>query len=158
MVDRSWSGQGAGKTRRAGQRVSSRNGLTNCSRTIIRIKRPRISSTSTPSSSTSLAVGPGEWGYFSLEIGKYPAGQSWPRSKAGLPLPPRARGIVVDAGYSSSQSSPASPIGERYVDINFTDAPSLDCWVNGHVWSEERVSGNVGEALKRIRAELPALF
>ena len=72
-------------------------------------------------------------------------------------LPPGARGIVVDAGYSVRVIITGEPIGERYVDINFTDAPSLDCWVHGQL-VEERVYANVGEALKRIRAELPRYF
>jgi len=46
-------------------------------------------------------------------------------------------------------------VGERYVDINFIDAPSLDYWVNGQL-IEERVFSNVGEALKRIRQDLPS--
>jgi hypothetical protein len=45
-------------------------------------------------------------------------------------------------------------VGERYIDVNFTDAPSLDYWVNGQL-VEERVYSNVGEALRRIRTELP---
>jgi hypothetical protein len=40
------------------------------------------------------------------------------------------------------------------VDINFTDQPSLDFWVNGQLVAE-RVYSNVGEALKRIRGDLP---
>jgi hypothetical protein len=40
------------------------------------------------------------------------------------------------------------------VDINFTDAPSLDFWVNGQL-IEERVFSNLGEALKKIRPALP---
>src|SRR4051794_25411402 len=46
-----------------------------------------------------LAVGPGEWGYFSLDVGKYPE-DKLAKIKAGLVLPARARGIVIDAGYS----------------------------------------------------------
>jgi hypothetical protein len=45
------------------------------------------------------------------------------------------------------------PVGERYVDINFLDTPSLDYWVKAQL-IEERVFGNVGEALKRIRIDL----
>jgi len=45
------------------------------------------------------------------------------------------------------------PIGARYVDINFTDAPSLDYWVNGQL-VEERLFGNFGEAIRRIRPDL----
>jgi hypothetical protein len=48
----------------------------------------------------------------------------------------------------------SEPIGERYLDINFTEAPSLDYWVNGQL-VEERVFSNAGEALNKIRPQLP---
>jgi hypothetical protein len=99
-----------------------------------------------------LSVSPGEWGYCSMEVGNYPA-EKLAKIKNGLPLPPGARGLVIDAGYSLRVLITGEPIGERYVDINFTDAPSLDYWVNGEL-VEERIFSNLGEALKRIRAEL----
>lgn len=99
-----------------------------------------------------LSVGQGEWGYFSLDVGVYPA-DKLAKIKNGLPLPAGTRGIVIDAGYSVRVVITAEPIGERFVDINFTDAPSLDYWVNGQL-IEERVFSNVGEALKRIRPAL----
>ena len=100
-----------------------------------------------------LSVGQGEWGYFSLDVGVYPP-EKLAKIKNGLPLPAGTRGIVIDAGYSVRVVITAEPIGERFVDINFTDAPSLDYWVHGQL-VEERVFSNVGEALKRIR---PALY
>ena len=99
-----------------------------------------------------LSVGQGEWGYFSLDVGVYPP-DKLAKIKNGLPLPAGTRGIVIDAGYSVRVVITAEPIGERFVDINFTDAPSLDYWVNGQL-VEERVFSNVGEALKRIRPTL----
>jgi hypothetical protein len=99
-----------------------------------------------------LSVGQGEWGYFSLDVGVYPP-DKLAKIKNGLPLPAGTRGIVIDAGYSVRVVITAEPIGERFVDINFTDAPSLDYWVNGQL-IEERVFSNVGEALKRIRPAL----
>jgi len=99
------------------------------------------------------SVGPGEWGYYSLDVGVYPP-EKLAKIKSSLPLPPRARGIVIDAGYSVRVLITGEPVGERYIDINFTDAPSLDYWVHGEL-AEERVFANVGEALKRIRAALP---
>jgi hypothetical protein len=101
-----------------------------------------------------LSVAPGEWGYFSLDVGTYPP-DKLAKIKGGLPLPAAARGMVIDAGYSVRIVITAEPIGERYVDINFTDAPSLDYWVNGQL-VEERVFSNMGEALNRIRPDLPA--
>jgi hypothetical protein len=100
-----------------------------------------------------LSVAPCEWGYYSLEIGNYPA-EKLSRIKNGLTLPPGSRALVIDAGYSVRIIITSEPIGERYVDINFTDAPSLDYWVGGQL-VEERVFPNIGEALKRIRPELP---
>ena len=100
-----------------------------------------------------LSVATGEWGYFSLEVGTYPA-EKLAKIKSGLPLPPGARGLIVDAGYSVRIVITAEPPGERYVDINFTDAPALDYWVSGQL-VEERVFSNIGEALRRIRPDLP---
>jgi hypothetical protein len=100
-----------------------------------------------------LAAAPGEWGYYSLEIGNYPP-ERLAKIKSSLPLPANSRGLVIDAGYSIRIIITGEPAGARFVDINFTDQPSLDYWVNGQL-VEERVYANVGEALKRVRAELP---
>jgi hypothetical protein len=99
-----------------------------------------------------LSIGSGEWGYYSLEIGTYPI-EKLNKIKSGLPLPQGARGVVVDAGFSVRVIITGEPVGARFIDINFTDAPSLDYWVNGQL-VEERVFANLGEALKRIRIDL----
>jgi hypothetical protein len=101
-----------------------------------------------------LDVAPATWGYYSLEVGTYPL-DKLSRIKNGLPLPVGARGIVIDAGYSVRIIITGEPVGERFVDINFTDSPSLDYWVKGQL-VEERVFANVGEALKWIRPDLPS--
>mgnify|MGYP002813972051 CR=1 FL=1 len=75
--------------------------------------------------------------------------------KNSLPLSAGSRGIVIDAGFSVRIIITGEPVGERYVDINFVEAPSLDYWVHGQL-VEERVFPNVGEALKRIRPDLPS--
>lgn len=100
-----------------------------------------------------LTVKAGEWKYFSMDVGSYPA-DKLAKIKSGLPLPAGCRGLIVDAGYSVRVVITGEPVGERYVDINFTDAPALDYWINGQL-VRERVYSNVGEALKRIRADLP---
>ena len=56
-----------------------------------------------------LSVDPGDWGYYSLEIGKYPQ-EKLAKIKSGLPLPPGARGIIIDAGYSVSVIITGEPI------------------------------------------------
>jgi len=98
------------------------------------------------------SIASGEWGYYSLDVGSYPP-DKLAKIKSSLPLPAGSRGIVIDAGYSVRVIITGEPVGERYVDINFTDSPSLDYWVNGQL-VEERVFSNVGEALKRIRPDL----
>jgi hypothetical protein len=103
---------------------------------------------------SGLNVAPGTWGYYSLEVGTYPP-EKLTKIKNGLPLPALARGIVIDAGYSVRVIIAGEPLGERFVDINFTDSPSLDYWVKGQL-VEERVFANVGEALKWIRPALPS--
>ena len=100
----------------------------------------------------NLSIGPGEWGYYSLEIGTYPL-EKLNKIKSGLPLPSGARGVVVDAGFSVRVIITGEPVGARFIDINFTDAPALDYWVNGQL-VEERLFANMGEALKRIRVDL----
>ncbi len=96
-----------------------------------------------------LTVVPGQWGYFSLEVGTYPP-EKLNRIKKGLSLLGSTRGIVIDAGYSVRVLITGDPPGARYLDINFTDAPSLDYWVDGQL-VEEKVFANEGEALKKIR-------
>ena len=100
-----------------------------------------------------LTIKPGEWGYYSLEVGTYPT-ERVAKIKNSLPLPAGTRGIVIDAGFSVRVMITAEPVGERYVDINFVEAPALDYWVHGQL-VEERVFSNMGEALKRIRQDLP---
>jgi hypothetical protein len=100
----------------------------------------------------SLSINAGEWAYYSLDVGTYPP-DKMEKIKNGLPLPARARAIIIDAGYSLRVVITGEPIGARYVDINFTDSPSLDYWVNGQL-VEERVFSNVGEALRRIKPDL----
>ncbi len=99
-----------------------------------------------------LTIAPGQWGYYSLEVGTYPT-DKLAKIKSSLPLPAGARGVVIDAGFSVRVIITGEPIGERYVDINFVDGPSLDYWVKGQL-VEERVFSSVGEALKRIRPDL----
>jgi hypothetical protein len=101
----------------------------------------------------ALSVAAGEWAYYSLDVGTYPP-DKLTRIKGSLPLPAGARAIVIDAGYSLRVVITGEPVGERYLDINFTDAPSLDYWVKGQL-VHERLFSNIGEALRRIKPALP---
>ncbi len=99
-----------------------------------------------------LSVSPGEWGYLSLGVGSYPA-NGLAKIKSSLQLPSHARALAIDAGYSVRVMITGEPIGERFVDINFTEAPSLDYWVGGEL-VEERLFSNIDETLKKLRASL----
>lgn len=94
-----------------------------------------------------------QWGYLSLGVGTYPAARL-SRIKSSLPLPPNARVLAIDAGYSIRVLITGEPLGERLVDINFTEAPSLDYWAGGEL-VEERLFPNLDEALKKLRPLLP---
>ncbi len=94
----------------------------------------------------------GEWGYLSLDVGSYPAG-ALARIKSSLQLPPGARALVIDAGYSARLLITGEPVGERLVDINFTESPSLDYWV-AHELVEERLFSSVDDALRKLKGRL----
>ena len=100
-----------------------------------------------------LSVPVGEWGYFSLGVGSYPA-NGLAKIKSSLPLPANGRGLIIDAGYSVRVLITGEPIGERLVDINFTEVPSLDYWMENEL-VEERLFFSVDDALKKIRSYLP---
>jgi len=100
----------------------------------------------------NLSFAPREWGYLSLEVGKYPPGRL-AKIKEALRLPPYAAALVIDAGYSVRVLITGEPIGERLVDINFTEDPSLDFWVKEEL-VEERLFSSVDQALRKIRPSL----
>jgi len=99
-----------------------------------------------------LSIPAGGWEYFSLGVGSYPA-NGLAKIKSSLPLPPNGRGLIIDAGYSVRVLITGEPIGGRLVDINFTEAPSLDYWIENEL-VEERLFPNVNDALKKLRADL----
>ncbi|MBI2357405.1 MAG: hypothetical protein HYV04_00550 [Deltaproteobacteria bacterium] len=95
---------------------------------------------------------PSQWKYHSLGVGTYP-GKRLNKIKAMLQLPPGARGLLIDAGYSLRALITGDPVGETLVDINFTEAPSVDYWVGGEL-VEERLFPNLDEALKKLQRSL----
>ncbi len=92
------------------------------------------------------------WSYFSLGVGSYPA-NGLDKIKNALQLPADARALLIDAGYSVRLLITGEPIGERLLDINFTEAPSLDYWVRNEL-VEERLFPNVEVALKELKSAL----
>jgi len=99
-----------------------------------------------------LSLSPGEWEDLSLGVGKYPA-KRLAKIKSSLQIPSNARALSIDAGYSVRVLITGEPVGERVVDINFIEAPSLDYWVSGQLF-EERLFSSIDDALKKLRGSL----
>jgi hypothetical protein len=95
------------------------------------------------------AASPG-WEYRSLEVGTFPQ-ERLAAVKNAIRLPPEARALAIDAGYSLRVLVTGEPVGERVMDINFTEAPSLDYWIGGEL-VEERIFHNFDDALRRLRS------
>ena len=89
------------------------------------------------------------WVYLSLGVGEFPA-KRLDHIKDSLRIPRYARALAIDAGYSIRVLLTGDPPGEKVLDINFTDAPSLDYWINGEL-IEERMFRSIDDALKRLR-------
>jgi hypothetical protein len=100
-----------------------------------------------------ITVGPGEWQYLSLGVGSYPTA-GLDKIKSALNLPAHARGLIIDAGYSVRVMITGEPVGEKLLDINFTEGPSLDYWVSNEL-IEERLFPNLDAALKRLPSAIP---
>lgn len=101
-----------------------------------------------------LPVLPGGWGDLSLGVGRYPANRL-AKIKNSLQLPSHARALAIDAGYSVRILITGEPIGERLVDINFTESPSLDYWAKGEL-VEEVLFSTVDDTLRKLKVSLHA--
>jgi hypothetical protein len=75
------------------------------------------------------------------------------RIRSRLPLPPGARGVIVDSGRSARFIVTGDPVGERILEFTLGEEPSFDCWIRGD-WVREEVFGSVDDALRRARPYL----
>lgn len=89
------------------------------------------------------------WVYVSLGVGEFPT-KRLNHIKDSLRIPRYARALVVDASYSVRLLVTGDPPGEKLLDINFTESPSLDYWINGEL-IEEQLFRSIDDALKRLR-------
>jgi len=78
-----------------------------------------------------------------------PAGQI-ERIKRWLPLPPGARGVIVDSGRSVRFLITGDPVGERVLEFTLGEESSFDCWVRGE-WVREELFRDLDEALRNAR-------
>lgn len=68
--------------------------------------------------------------------------------RAALPLPPYARGVLVDSGESVRAIATGRPVGERLVEIRLGRESSFDAWVFGE-WVREEAFRNFDEAIRK---------
>ena len=131
-------------------RASLRNGLTSCSRDTIKTRRPKTSSICPRILKNSrLLQGNGDtflskWAPIPLK-GSQNQERSFSAARCSR-LNRRCRLFRKSCDHSRTP-------GERYVDINFTDAPSLDFWVGGQLVEEifSRIS------VRRLNGSAPIL-
>lgn len=96
-----------------------------------------------------LANSDDRWVYVSLGVGEFPQ-KHLNHIRDSLRIPRYARALAIDAGYSVRVLVTGNPPGEKVLDINFTEAPSLDYWTNGEL-IEEQLFRSIDDALKRLR-------
>ena len=90
-----------------------------------------------------------KWVDLSLGVGQFPP-KRLNHIKDSLKIPRYARALAIDAGYSVRVLVTGNPPGEKVLDLNFTEAPSLDYWVEGEL-VEEQLFRSVEDALRRLR-------
>lgn len=90
---------------------------------------------------------PGEWAYVPL-LAERCSAKEIERVKRALPLPPNARGVLVDSGLSLRAIITGTPPNERVLEFNFIDEASFDCWIRGE-WVCEAVFSDKRELLQR---------
>jgi hypothetical protein len=105
-----------------------------------------------PRTLKDLSQAPLGWNYVSLGVGTYPPDRL-SKIKSAVQLPAGARALLIDAGYSVRLLITGERVGEKLLDVNFTEGPSLDYWVNNEL-IEERLFPNLDVALKALRSSL----
>jgi hypothetical protein len=105
-----------------------------------------------PRTLKDLARAPLGWSHVSLGVGTYPD-DKLDKIKKAFELPADARALLIDAGYSVRLLITGEPVGERLIDVNFTEGPSLDYWVNNEL-IEEKLFSNFDATLRELKSSL----
>jgi hypothetical protein len=105
-----------------------------------------------PRTLKDLARAPLGWSYVSLGVGTYPD-DKLDKIKKAFELPADARALLIDAGYSVRLLITGEPVGERLIDVNFTEGPSLDYWANNEL-IKEKLFSNVDATLRELKSSL----
>jgi hypothetical protein len=72
------------------------------------------------------------------------------RMKRCIPLPPGARGVIVDSGRSVRFVITGDPVGERVLEFTLGEESSFDCWIRGE-WVREELFRDLEDALRKAR-------
>lgn len=73
------------------------------------------------------------------------------RLRRCLPLPPGARGVIVDSGRSVRFIITGDPVGERVLEFALGEESSFDCWIRGD-WVREELFRDLDDALRKAPA------
>ncbi len=107
-----------------------------------------------PRTLKDLAQAPLGWNYINLGVGTYPP-ERLEKIKKSIALPPGARALLMDAGYSVRLLVTGEPVGARLIDVNFTEGPSFDFFVDNEL-IEEKLFPNLEVALRNLQKSLAA--
>lgn len=100
---------------------------------------------------------PNEWRLIHMvPTESVPVGQI-ERIKRRLPLPPGARGVIVDSGRSVRFIITGDPVGERVLEFTLGEESSFDCWIRGD-WVREELFRDLDEALRNARPYVGRYF
>jgi hypothetical protein len=72
------------------------------------------------------------------------------RLRRRVPLPPGARGVIVDSGRSVRFIITGDPVGERVLEFTLGEESSFDCWIRGD-WVREELFQDLEDALRQAR-------
>lgn len=91
---------------------------------------------------------PGEWQVIRMLTSECVPSREIARLKRHLPLPPGARGVIVDSGRSVRCIMTGEAPGERILEFTLGEECSFDCWIRGE-WVCEEAFRDLEDALRR---------
>lgn len=92
----------------------------------------------------------GEWLVVPFVEKRFPR-RELDRIRAMVPLPPYARGVIVDHGSTVRLLVTGEKIGDRILELTLGERPAFDAWI-GEEWVEEREFPGGKAALRHFRA------
>src|SRR5689334_10576424 len=96
------------------------------------------------------APAPNEWRLVRMVPNECVPAAQVERMKRGIPLPPGARGVIVDSGRSVRFVMTGDPVGERVLEFTLGEESSFDCWIRGE-WVREELFRDLEDALRKAR-------